>query len=114
MKTRNRLWMFLCAAAWTMIAASFWGCSDGENPAGSDRLDDLNATVSFEGHTHTVTMEAGERDGERVLFIMLGGATHTHRIALTDRERSGLDAGTRIVLRRPSMGSGHVHTVTLN
>lgn len=102
----------LCAAAWGVLAAHFAGC--GDDSLSGPTENDLNAQVSFEGHSHQVTLGTERVDGRPVVVLILSGAKHTHKLFMNDRERNSVASGSEVILRRTSQNGRHTHTVILN
>ena len=111
---------FTVESALAMLAGvtiTITGCGDDDpNPTTNPTpATDKSATVSTDaGHSHTATITAAQfTAGQAITLTLLGAATHTHTVALSQAELTQISGGTRV--QKPSTtDNAHSHTVTFN
>ena len=111
---------FTVESALAMLAGvtiTITGCGDDDdNPTTNPTpATDKTATVSTDaGHSHTGVITAAQfTAGQAITLTLLGAATHTHTVALSQAELTQISGGTR-VQKTSTTDNAHTHTVTFN
>jgi hypothetical protein len=112
---------FTVESALAMLAGvtiTITGCGgDDDNPTTNPTppATDKSATVSTDaGHSHTAVITAAQLTaGNAITLTLLGAATHTHTVDLSQAELTQIRSGTR-VQKTSTTDNAHSHTVAFN
>jgi hypothetical protein len=110
---------FTVESALAMLAGvtiTITGCGGDDKPTTNPTpVTDKNATVSTDaGHSHTAVITAAQLTaGNAITLTLMGAATHTHTVDLSQAELTQIKAGTR-VQKTSTIDNAHSHTVSFN